>query len=834
MRAEQIHPPLASYQAPDEFRNGVLHLPMKITGKIKQAVSIVVIITVAFLYLSAQIPIPATQLTASDIESLRLVDRQGTLLREALSSADGRGQWIALGQISPWVISCLIHTEDRKFFFHKGVDPAAIVRAASQNVSSGRIVSGGSTISQQLIRQIYKLPRSPFGKIAEMWLALRLEKTLNKAEILEHYLNRAPFGNQTFGIAAASRLYFGKPAAHLTLAESAFLAGLPQAPSAYDPFRHLDRARARQQRVLHGMFTSGVIDSTQFNAALAESLAVVPRPKNFLAPHACDLALSILPSSAPVSRSVRLTIDAALQSLVEKILASNLKLLERANVTNGAALVIDNQTGEILALAGSADYFDDEHGGQVNGALALRQPGSALKPFMYGIALERGFTPATILPDIPTHTPMEGGGDFTPTNYDGKFHGPVRLRTALACSYNVPAVRVMETLGADLLLQRLQAAGFSSLIKSAQHYGLGLTLGNGEVSLLELTRGFLALANQGVVKNLRLFADEPHSPLAPVAEQQIFSREIAFLLADILSDDAARAPAFGEGSVLDLPFPCAVKTGTTKDFRDNWAVGFTSDYTVGVWVGNFDGSAMRQISGVSGAGPIFRDLMLTLHRNTPPRLLSLSKGPNAKPEGLIAHSICTVSGGLPNEFCPNQMTEYFLIGTEPAAVCDWHRIIDAPAQDGFHFASLHNDKGTSQLTMLYPPMYQPWATSEGITQPLLLGEARGEEREAKSGERTAPSDQRPASKIQITSPDDGDIFKIDPVLRPEFQTLLLECIVEGGFNKVTWLVDGVPIAIVGPPFRARWQLKRGEHVVQVMASSKTSKVVNTQRRFLVF
>jgi len=791
---------------------------MRVNRKTKHAAAIIAVLLSTFLYISIHLPIPSARLSSSDVESLRIVDRHGALLREALSSIDGRGRWIELKQISPHVLLSLIHTEDRNFFYHKGVDPAAVVRAAYQNISSNRIVSGGSTISQQLVRQIYALPRSPFGKVAEMWLALRLEHTLNKAEILEQYLNRVPFGNQTFGIAAASRLYFNKPPAHLTLAEAALLAGLPQAPSAYDPFRHLDRARARQKRVLQGLLNGSLIDSTQFNTAISESLTLGRRPKNFLAPHACDLALN-LHASMP-SHEVRLTIDASLQNQVEKLLAGNLKQLERANVTNGAVLVIDNQTGDILALVGSADYFDDEHQGQVSGALALRQPGSALKPFTYGLAFEHGFTAASILPDIPTHAPLEpGAGDFTPTNYDGHFHGPVRLRTALACSYNVPAVRVMETLGADPLLQRLRRAGFTSLNKTAQHYGLGLTLGNGETSLLELTRAYLALANDGVVKNVRLFADKTLAPLSPIPEHQVFSREIAFLLADILRDDAARIPAFGESSVLDLPFPCAVKTGTTKDFRDNWTVGFTSDYTVGVWVGNFDGEAMRQVSGVSGAGPVFRDIMLTLHRNTLPL-------PITKHDGLIAQSICTISGSLPNEFCPNQMTEFFLPGVEPTATCGWHRIIEAPTQNEFRFAGIQSAEPISQLALIYPPLYQPWAKSEGIAQPLLL-------REAESGERRATSIKHQASAIQITFPDGGDIFKIDPVLRPEFQTLLLECIVDGDFDKITWLIDGKPIATVRPPFHARWQLKKGEHVVEARASKRISEVTNSSKRFVV-
>lgn len=769
-------------------------------------------------------PVSNARLQPARFESLRFEDRHGVLLREALSSRDGRSRWAALDQISPWVITSLLNTEDRNFYRHRGLDALAILRAALQNVKARRLVSGGSTLTQQLARQIYDLPPQPLGKLVEAWLALRLERGLSKPEILAQYLNRVPFGNQTFGIAAASRLYFDKPAAHLTLAEAAYLAGLPQAPTAYDPFRHPARARARQERVLNALLRNGVIDSLQYLAAVQESLRVAQRPKNFLAPHACDLAHAVLEKNqeAP-ARTIRLTLDAVLQKNVEQILAANLQLLQRANVTNGAILVLDNRTGEILALVGSGDYFEAQRDGQVNGVLALRQPGSALKPFTYGLALERDYTAASILPDIPTNAPIfAGGGDFTPTNYDGRFHGPVRLRTALACSYNVPAVRVLEPLGAEALLQRLRRAGFHSLKQNAQHYGLGLTLGNGEVSLLELTRGYLALANKGQIKNLRLFANMDAPALAAVEEHQIFSEEIAFLLGDILRDDAARAPAFGEGSVLDLPFACAVKTGTTKDFRDNWCMGFTSDYTVGVWIGNFDGSAMKKISGVAGAGPIFREVMLLLHRDLLPQI-------PVRPPSLRRASICTASGLQPNAFCPNQMQDFFLPENAPNATCDWHRVIAISAQNRNGMTPASAKNLTPHVALLYPAHYQSWAHAEGIAQPLPLANALS----LFSNQQPATSNQHPASSLTITFPDEGDIFKIDPILRREFQTLLLECVAGEGIRQVTWIVDGEIVKTVASPFRARWQLRQGEHVVQARGRRGGTTVESAPIRFRV-
>lgn len=779
----------------------------------------------ALLFFSTYFPIPFSRLSPARFESLVFVDRNGVLLREVLSSVEGRSRWVELEQVSPWVTKSLLHVEDRNFYQHRGWDAFALLRAARQNFANKKIISGGSTLTQQLARQIYELPPQPLGKAVEMWLALRFERTLSKAEILEQYLNRAPFGNQCFGIAAASRMYFDKPAAHLTLAEAAYLAGLPQAPSAYDPFRHPTRARARQRRVLQALLRDGVIDSLHFVAALEESLRVRQRPKNFLAPHACDRARELLTEEQLTSaNTVRLTLDAGLNKSIEKILANNLQLLASANVTNGAVLVLDNRSGEILALVGSKNYFDAEHDGQVNGVLALRQPGSALKPFTYGLALERDYTAASILPDIPTNAPIfAGGGDFTPTNYDGKFHGPVRLRTALACSYNIPVVRVLEPMGAELLLQRLQCAGFVSLKQDAQHYGLGLTLGNGEVSLLELTRAYLALANEGRMKNVRLFAEQHLPAFAAVEEQQVFSSEIAFVLGDILRDDAARAPAFGEGSVLDLPFACAVKTGTTKDFRDNWCVGFTSDYTVGVWLGNFDGTAMKKISGVAGAGPIFREVMLTLHRDFMPL-------PQARPQSLIKTTICTTSGARPNPYCPNQMQEIFLSDNAPHATCDWHRLVAAPNESENFLTQISTPRLQPRVALLYPALYQPWAKAEGIVQPLLLATTFN----LTSSQPPATSNQPPATSLTITFPDEGDIFKIDPILRQEFQTLLLECVATEGITEVTWVIDGEIVKTVATPFRARWQLRTGEHVVQARGRMGSQTIASAPRKFRVF
>ena len=727
-------------------------------------------------------PIPAELYNHQDAASVRITDRNGILLQERPLSDEGRSRWVALEDVSPHVITATIAIEDRRFRSHHGVDPLAIYRAVWQAVKNGRIVSGASTITQQLTRKVYKLPRTWWAKPVELLLAVRLEIALSKDEILEQYLNRMPYGNLTAGIEAAAQLYFAKPAAHLSLNEAVYLAGLPQSPTRYNPYRHPRAARTRHNNSLQLLHKRALIDSLQFDTMLRNAVEPLSASYNFRAPHFCDWVLRKLKNDNQLTGGeVRTSLDWEKQKSVELLAKSHVLQLESENVTNAAAIILDNATGQVLAMVGSADYFDEAHSGQVNGCLALRQPGSALKPFTYGLALERGYTASDILPDIETHAVTEGG-DFRVFNYDRTFHGPVRLRTALACSYNVTAVRLLEEFGEDLLLKRLHRAGMQSLDKPPVHYGLGLTLGNGEVTLLELTRAFYALANYGKYTPEIIF---PYSCDKTKFRQSIFSPPIAYLLTHILADREARAPAFGTSTALDLPFQCAVKTGTSKDFRDNWAVGYTTDYTVGVWVGNFDGQAMRKVSGISGAGPLFRDIMLLLHRHTYPT-------PFPRPAGIVERKVCARSGEMPNHFCPGTIQELFITGTEPRDTCTVHWLLDADAS-----------VATSKIYEVWPPLYQPWAQSVALPSPPTnqVVEVSGNNESDNS--------------LFITFPDNGDIYKIDPVLRREYQTLALEAVVPEVVDSIAWWIDGEKYCEVERPFSVRWQLEKGEHIFVV-------------------
>ena len=753
-------------------------------------------ITLGFLA-SLFIPLPRERFQRESVHSMEMLDRRGVLLREFLSDEQGRGQWVPLSQISPELVQATIAIEDKRYQLHPGVDPLALVRAVVTNIRAGEWRSGGSTLTQQVIRNIYHHPRTVPYKLLEMWYALRLERMMGKKEILEQYLNRAPYGNQLFGVEAAARWYFGKSARDLSLAESAYLAGLPNAPSVLNPYRNSEAAIARQRVVLRCMLEQERISDDEFRRAYDQPLTVLPPEANFRAPHFVEMVAREL-ESYPHPAVVQTTLDYALQQEIHWIVKGHLATLASKNVTNAAVLVIDNRSGEVRALLGSADYFDEKISGQVNGVLALRQPGSALKPFTYGVALEGGFSPATILADIPTHIPDEQG-DYIPENYDKRYHGPVRLRTALACSYNVPAVRTAQRIGVVTLLQRLHLAGFASLTQPASYYGYGLTLGNGDVTLLELANAYASLANGGLwkpvwlLRSLQTVAGEQidlEAGSVPI-RRRVFDERVTFLLTNILSDPVARRPAFG--AAFEFPFACAVKTGTTKDYRDNWTVGFTTQYTVGVWVGNFDGSPMRGVSGLTGAGPIFSDVMMLLHQHNTPEEFRV-------PDGLRRLAVCPRSGKLPTKTCSETIVEWFQRGDEPKKRCNVHHL----------YRVVEGGKARIRAYEVAAPEFRAWAEQERIPTP-----PPGAKQVPLSEQNLQSADRSGALRPSILYPNDGDQFKLDPVLRREYQSIkILGVTPDGSTQPVLRDNDN---AVAYNASGSWWLLKRGRHTLQLEA-----------------
>ncbi|MBL7959308.1 penicillin-binding protein 1C [bacterium] len=715
-------------------------------------------------------PISGRDLSFDEVASIKILDRNGYLLREVLSIQQGKGHWTPLAEISSRAVEAAIAAEDKRFYAHGGVDPLALARAFWQNLSSGKIVSGGSTITQQVIRNMFRFPRNIFYKTIEMWYAVRLEHTLSKNKIMEHYFNRIPFGNQTFGIEAASQLYLGKKAKDLTWAEASFLIALPKSPTHYNPYKDVSASKQRQAFILTKLFENKIISKDEWDRARNEPVFLFPKSSPFFAPHFCD---HLIQNGYGSGSSIHSTLDLALQTEVEKIIQGHITNLQPENVTNAAVIILNNKTGDVLALAGSSDYFDDRHDGQYNAVFAKRQPGSALKPFTYAAAMNKGLTASTIVPDIETVIPSEKA-NFTPHNYDNQFHGPVRARIALACSYNVSAVRVLQNIGVESLLSTLHACGVNSLTETPEYYGHGLTLGNGEVTLFELARAYSILANRGQWIEPRFILEQP----VHTVRDNIFSPQISFLITDILSDHNARTPAFGYDSPLSLPFPCAAKTGTSSDFKDNMTVGYTADYTVGIWVGNFDNTPMRQISGVTGAGPIFHDIMMHLYKDRNPTMMTV-------PARVVKKNVCSMSGDLPHIGCRAGIEEFFIEGTEPKTKC-----------------SFHQSNGILNYALL-SPVYQKW-----------LAQYSGYNLTSSEEKKPSADIQQEQMGIRIIYPKNKAIFKIDPNLKRSYQSIYFEAWAPEQVHEIRWYVNNSYYQAASKPFSVMWNLSPGTYRIR--------------------
>lgn len=590
--------------------------------------------------------------------SVRVTDRQGRLLKEFLPPNMARRESRPLSDFSPNLIDAVLAAEDRRFYHHLGVDPLALLRALWLNTTQGRIVSGGSTITMQLARLNRGLapgPRTMSRKMKEIWWALLIERHNGKDTILAEYLNRAPAGNLTEGFPAAAKLYLGKSVQNLSLAESAFLAGLPASPGALNPYKDPRPALARRGLILKRMAQEGRLTKEELARAKAEPLALGNPDTSFNAPHFVSyLRRRFSPEPPPL---ITTTLDLQLQEQIEALVGQTTAALRHQGLSQVAVVVMTVPDRQILAWVGSADFFEAQSG-QNDGVTALRQPGSALKPFLYAAAFEDGLiTPATLLDDraIDYRSPK---GSFSPANYSGTFHGAVSARLALASSLNLPAVKLADKAGVPRLLAKLRELGLTSLDHEANYYGLSLALGGGEVNLLSLTSAYAALADGGFWRpEVLTVGGSGAKPGRPV-----FRPGTAFLITNILSDPQARITGFGRRSVLETPYPAAVKTGTSKNFKDNWCVGYTDSFVVGVWAGNFEATPMDKVSGVTGAGTIWREVADLLAKKYPPAAFE-------RPGDVLTQPVCPITGLLAGPRCPNHTLEFFLAGLPLPEIC---------------------------------------------------------------------------------------------------------------------------------------------------------------------
>ncbi len=546
-------------------------------------------------------------------------DRDGQLLYRLYDSRNR--SLINLEDLPPFVWQASVAIEDKHFFSHPGVDPTALARAAWQNLHTTDL-QGGSTITQQLVKNTIVTPEKTVSrKIKEIFLSLCVEAVYSKQQILEMYLNEAPYGGTAWGVESAALTYFGKHTEDLSLAEAAYLAGLPASPTEFSPYgTNPDLGKLRERQVLAKMTELGYINPDQQQAALKEELHIKTPINEIKAPHFIMYVKSLLSQKygdkAVLNSGLKIvtTLDSNLQEKTEEIVKSEVKNLKSLNVQNGAAMILDPKTGQILSLVGSKDYFDPQFG-NYNAALALRQPGSSIKVITYAEAFKQGFSPGNTILDIPVSFP-DGDKKYSPINYDSRFHGPVSLRIALGSSYNIPAVKLLSTVGLNKMIQTAKDMGITTF-NDPRGYGLSLTLGGGEIRMIDMMAVYSTISQLGVYRKptpILKVTDSYGQVLEEFSpeQKQVLQPEVAFLVTDILTDDKARSPAFGYHSLLYIPnAEVAVKTGTSDNKRDNWTYGFTPDFVVGVWVGNNDNSPMNPAltSGVTGATPIWNKIV---------------------------------------------------------------------------------------------------------------------------------------------------------------------------------------------------------------------------------
>ncbi|WP_010257718.1 penicillin-binding protein 1C [Treponema primitia] len=755
----------------------------------KGLVSVVLLSIVVLLFLILFFsPYPELKAYRSRSYGLVINDRNGVTLRVVPADDGVKREWASLGDIPAGALRVFIRAEDRRFYFHPGVDPIAVAGSALRNLRAGRIVSGGSTITMQLARLIR--PRGPGlgGKAAEAWDALRLEARLSKKAILELWLNGIPFGSNIEGLPAMARNRFGQPVTQLDDTRAALLAAVPRRPGLYDPALNPEAA-VRAALFLSRRLKLG-LDQAVLEAVAREASPDADEYRSpFSAPHFTERLASDLRSGGNSTiHSVRSTLDLDLQSYAEELLQNELAMLTKNRVSNGAILAIDNETGAVRVYVGSRSWFDEGSSGKIDGVRVLNQPGSCLKPFLYAMALDTGFSPAEILPDIPQ---VFGGSEaYIPSNFNRRFNGPVRLRVALASSLNIPAVYILERLGVRSFEEFLVSLGFDSVAAAMGSHGTGLALGNAEVSLEELVRGFAVFPRRGIPVELQ-FIEDNHGNSNTT---QVMSPYAAWVISDILSDRGSRFVAFGPAPVLSTSFPSMFKTGTANQFQHIWALGASARFTVGVWMGNFSGETVVGRTGSSIPARIAAELLAALEQSSIAAYTTGGGSGESVGGPILAEAgeieICALAGMAATPYCTGTLREWIRIketagnSRRTQKPCSWHQAGE----------------------LVYPPEYQAWLTERF--------------RAGNTGQRGT------AGYIRLPAP--GSVFYIDPYLPEDAQALRVETV---GFslNGVVYVDDTLQGSLNTAGVFAL-TLQRGQHRLVVEDESGGSAAVDFEVR----
>jgi len=743
-----------------------------------------------------------------------LLDREGRFLGEVGAEAEGGLGYWPVDELPPRVVAATLALEDRRFWSHPGVDPKAVARAVSQNFHSVRRISGASTLAMQVARMQTPGARGYRRKAVEALTAMLLTARYGREEVLRHYLRIVPYGNRIHGISYAARRYFDKPVEDLSWAEIAFLSALPQAPGTMNPFfpRGRHRAAERGKRVLDWLAERGVLTSAEHELARRQ-IAELRLPDKGRRPDQALHAVLRLESLLAHSRKnpdreklpplVQTTLDLDLQKEVSWLTWTSLRDWESRGAGNAAMIVLDLKSREVRAWVGSGDYFAGHQAGAIDYTRVRRSAGSALKPFLWAHALERGaISPATVLDDL-----QRGPGGVT--NADDVFLGPLLPRVALANSRNVPAVELLSRIGLDEGYGLFRDLGLTDGARPARYYGLGLAIGGLPVTLEELTAAYLALAGDGRLTGYRWHSGQELPP-----PRRIFSEETARLVTLFLSDPQARLPTFPRMGTAEYRFPVAVKTGTSTNFHDAWAVAWSSRYLVGVWVGHPDFRPMNHLSGYLSAAELVQKVLLVLHRDQADGLDDLTFPP---PRGWQPARVCALTGHRATDACDQVFLEWFRPGEEPVDDCRVHQRRAVDRRTGL-LATADTPRSEVEVRTFteLPPRYAAWQASVALPRPPEAVSAfRPGMMGPGSGVVHAVLDPSRPIRLRITSPDNGVRLLRDPETPPDLSTLALSVVVNPPVRQVVWYVDGRPYETVDYPYTTRWKLTPGEHTFQV-------------------
>ena len=805
----------------------------------------------AYAYYARDLPSPE-QLAARPLaQSTKLFDRNGALLYEVFDPNGARRTVIPIARVPAVLKQATIATEDKSFYTNPGVDWYGIARAIYYYARYGRPVSGGgSTITQQLLKNTLLSPEQTLErKIREAILAVEVARRYSKDQILEWYLNTICYGNLACGIQSASEAYFNKRVEDLSLAEATLLAGLPQAPALYDPCANPDAALNSQRDVLGLMVEENYITRDQANAALVESRKTITAPEF---DRRCDQGIGInAPHFVVYARAelekqfgpevvykgglqVYTTLDLKLQKLAEEEARKQIATLTDKNVTNASLVALDPKTGEILAMLGSVDFFDKKIDGQVNVAVRLRQPGSAIKPITYATAFQKGWTPATVIADVKTIIPIPGQPDYEPVNYDTREHGLTPVRTALASSFNIPAVKALQFTGVPAMVETAKKLGITTF-KDPKNYGPALTLGGGDVMLIELTGAYAVFANQGNRVPLTPFykiTDSTGKPLFdlktnPPKGTQVIDARHAYQITSILSDVSARAPGFGTAGALRLSRPAAVKTGTTNDWRDNWTIGYTPDFVVGVWVGNSNNSEMEHISGITGAGPLWHNFIERALAGTPQKDFPI-------PPGMLRIEVCVESGLIPTELCPpdHRAQEIFLAENAPVQQETVWQKIKIDRTNGLLGTELCAQLIEEKIFAVYPLEARQWAIDHNIPQPPTEKSPN-----CPDPEPTPVGGVKPA--MNVASPRDGAVLTgvaqiIGTAQMPDFDSYTVQ--IGFGNEPQDWFLLTRGTTPMQDGVLATWDTRRypdGAYTIRLAMQDRAGKAFGGRVRVIV-